>query len=114
MCEAHSTRQSRSSPPLGSGGHVGGEDVAGVPVEVAAGAVVAHGGAWVGVASRDLHVAQAHAGVQPGDQGVVQHVRVHPRHPDPGARGQVLEPTGAACRSIRAPTVLRRIAPPVN
>jgi hypothetical protein len=46
------------------------------------------------VASRDLHVAQAHAGVQPGDQGVVQHVRVHPRHPDPGARGQVLEPTG--------------------
>jgi hypothetical protein len=35
---------------LRSGGHVGGEDVVGMAVEVLAGAVVAHGGAWVGVA----------------------------------------------------------------
>jgi hypothetical protein len=35
-----------------------------VPVEVAAGAVVAHGGAWVGVAGGDLHVAEADAGVE--------------------------------------------------
>jgi hypothetical protein len=37
-----------------------------VAVEVAAGAVVAHGGAPIGVAGGDLHVAQAHAGVQHG------------------------------------------------
>jgi hypothetical protein len=29
-----------------------------------------------------------------GDEGVSQHVRVHPRHPDPGSGGQVPEPAG--------------------
>jgi len=38
-----------ASQQLRSRGHVGGEDVVGVAVEVLAGAVVAHGGAWVGV-----------------------------------------------------------------
>ena len=33
-------------------------------VEVAAGAVVVLGGAWVGVASQDLGIAERHAGVQ--------------------------------------------------
>jgi hypothetical protein len=39
----------------GCRGHVGGEDVAGVSVEVLARSVVAHGAAWVGVpcSSRD-------------------------------------------------------------
>ena len=45
-------------------------------VEVLAGAVVAHGGAWVGVAGGDLHVAEADAGVEHGgDESVAKHVR---------------------------------------
>ena len=38
-------------------GDVGGEEVDGVAVEVAAGAVVVLGGPWVGVAGQDLGVA---------------------------------------------------------
>jgi hypothetical protein len=46
-------------------------------------------------ASGDLHVAQADAGVEHGgDEGVAQHVRVHPRHPDPGGDRKMPEPTG--------------------
>jgi SMI1 / KNR4 family (SUKH-1) len=51
---------------LSAGGHERGEYVDRVPVEVLAGAVVAHGGARVGVASSDLHVAGADAGVEHG------------------------------------------------
>ncbi len=47
----------------GAGGHVGGEDVVGVAVEVVAGAVVAHGGAGVGVPGDDLDITQVHVGV---------------------------------------------------
>jgi len=47
------------------------------------------------VAGGDLHVSQADAGVEHGGhERVPQHVRVHPRHPDAGGRGQVLEPAG--------------------
>ncbi len=61
----------------GTGGHVGGQDVVGVAVEVLAGPVVAHGGAWVGVAGGDLDVAQVHASVEHGgDEGMAEHVRV--------------------------------------
>ena len=64
-------------------------------VEVLAGAVVADGGAWVGVAGGDLDVTEADAGVEHGgDEGVPQHVRVHPRHPDPGTGSQLLEAAG--------------------
>ena len=45
----------------GAGGHVGGEDVVGVAVEVLAGPVLAHGGARVGVAGGDLDIAQVDA-----------------------------------------------------
>jgi hypothetical protein len=63
--------------------------------QVLAGAVVAHRGAWIGVAGGDLYVAKADAGVQHGrDEGVAQHVRVHPRHPNSGRLSQVLESTG--------------------
>lgn len=48
---------------LGAGGHVGGEDVVGVAVEVGAGAVVPHGRSGVGVAGGDLDVTQIDAGV---------------------------------------------------
>ena len=51
-----------------------------MPVEVLAGTVVAHGGARVGVAGGDLHVAKVDARVEHGgDEGMAQHVRVHPR-----------------------------------
>ena len=49
-----------------------------MPVEVAAGAVVVLGGAWVGVPGDDLGVAQRDAGVEGvGDGGVPQRVRAH-------------------------------------
>jgi hypothetical protein len=58
-------------------GHVGGEDVVGVAVEVLAGTVVAHGGAGVGVAGGDLDVAEVDAGVEHGgDVGVSEQVWV--------------------------------------
>ena len=41
----------------GAGGHVGGEDVVGVAVEVLAGPVIAHGRAGIGVAGGDLDIA---------------------------------------------------------
>jgi hypothetical protein len=50
--------------PLCAGGHVGGEDVVGVAVEVFAGPVVSHGGAGVGVAGGDLYVTQVNSGVE--------------------------------------------------
>ena len=54
----------------GAGGHVGGEDVVGVAVEVLAGSVVAHGGAGVGVAGGDLDITQINSGIQHGcDEG---------------------------------------------
>ena len=53
------------------------DDVGGVAVEVLAASVVDGGGAWVGVTSGDLHVAQRHAGVERGhDERRAQHVRV--------------------------------------
>jgi len=66
-----------------------------VSVEVLVGSVVAHGGAGVGVTCGDLHVPQADAGVEHGGhKRVAQHVGVHPRHPDAGGGGQVLESAG--------------------
>jgi hypothetical protein len=50
----------------GARGHVGGEDVVGVPVEVLAGTVVAHGGAGIGMPGGDLGIAQVHAGIETG------------------------------------------------
>ena len=57
----------------GAGCHVGGQDVVGVAVEVAAGPVIPHGGARVSVADSDLHVAQVGVGVEHGrDVGVAE------------------------------------------
>jgi len=56
-------------------GDVSGEEVDGVSVEVASGAVVVLGGAGIGVASEDLGVAQGDASVEGvGDRGVPQRV----------------------------------------
>src|SRR5690349_18994148 len=61
----------------GAGGHVGGQDVVGVAVEVLAGPVITHRGARVGVAGGDLDVAQVHADVEHGgDEGVAEQVRM--------------------------------------
>src|SRR6266516_3001000 len=71
-----------------AGCHVGGEDVVGVAVELVAGAVVAHGGPWVGVAGGDLDVAEVDAGVEHcGDKGMSEHVWVL-RHPHPAGGGE--------------------------
>ena len=48
----------RSGASSGAGGHVSGEDVVGVPVEILTGVVVAHGGLRVGVPGGDLYVAE--------------------------------------------------------
>ena len=82
-----------------------GDDVVGVAVEVAPGAVVAGGGAGVSVAGGDLDVAEADAGVEHGrDEGMAQHVRVHPRHAYAGGGGQVFEAAGCGV-SARNPSM---------
>ena len=71
----------------GGSGNIGGDDVGGVPVQAAAGAVVSHGGTWVGVGGGFLHVPQRDPGVQRrGDERMPQRVRPH-RFGDPGAAG---------------------------
>jgi hypothetical protein len=56
----------RRSVSAAGAGEECGHDVGGVPVERDPGAVVAHGGAGVGVASGLLHVAERHTSVQGG------------------------------------------------
>jgi hypothetical protein len=47
------------------------------------------------MAGGDLHVTEADAGVEHGGhERVAQHVWVHPRHPDSGGGGDVLEAAG--------------------
>ncbi len=45
-------------------GDVGGEEVDPLAVEVAAGAVVVLGGAWVGVSGEDLGIPERNSGVE--------------------------------------------------
>ena len=60
-----------------AGGHVGGEDVVGVAVEVLAGPVVAHRGPRIGVAGRDLDVPQVHSSIEHcRDEGMPEHMRM--------------------------------------
>jgi hypothetical protein len=57
--------------PLVGGGEASGDSAGGVAVEVVAGAVVAAGGAGVGVAGGVLDVSEGCAGVEGvGDEGV--------------------------------------------
>ena len=53
----------------GTGGHVGGEDVVRVAVQVLAGSVVSHRRARVGVAGGDLDVPEVDAGIEHGRDG---------------------------------------------
>jgi hypothetical protein len=50
----------------GAGGHVGGEDVVRVAVQVLTGPVVPHSGARVGVTGGDLDVPEVDAGIEHG------------------------------------------------
>ena len=50
----------------GGASEVGGDDVGGVPVQTAAGAVVSHGGAGIGVGGGFLHVPERDPGVERG------------------------------------------------
>ena len=62
----------------GGSGHVAGEDVDGVAVEVAPGAVVPGRGAGIGVPGGDLHVAKRDSGVeQRGNERVPEDMRVN-------------------------------------
>ncbi len=82
-----------------SAGDEGGDDVGGVAVEVLAAVVVDRGGAWVGVAGGDLHVAQRDSGVEAGhDERCSEHVGVDVSEPalpadgaDPAVRGSPVE-----------------------
>jgi hypothetical protein len=61
-----------------------------VPVKVLTGPVVPHPGLGVGVPGGDLHVAETDIRIQHGrDEGTTQHVRMHPRHHEPGHRAQL-------------------------
>ena len=81
---------------LGGSGEVGGDDVGGVPVEAAAGPVVAHRCARIGVRGRFLHVAERDPGVEGGgNERVPQGVRPG-RLADPGAAGYPADDPGGA------------------
>ena len=96
----------------GAGGHVGGEDVVGVTVEVLAGTVVAHRGARVGMAAAIWTSRRS----TPASSMVVTNVWRSmcgcvraiwtPAVPARRRRRRV-----AACRSIRVPRLLSRIGP---
>jgi hypothetical protein len=67
---AHVTGDEAAS---GAGGHVGGEDVVGVPVEVLAGPVIAGSCAGIGVPGGDLDIAQVNPGIQTGREQCSNH-----------------------------------------
>lgn len=80
---------------LGAGRHVGGQDVVGVPVEVLARPVVPHGRAWVGVTRGDLNIPEVDTSIKHGrDEGVPQHVWMHPRQPDICGESEPTKPSG--------------------
>ena len=73
-------------------------------VQGGAGAVVAHGGAGVGVSGGDLDVAQVDAGVEHGgDVGVAQHVGVHAWESYAGGVGEVAQASGGGVSVQAAP-----------
>ena len=75
---------------------VGGDDVGGVPVETAAGAVVTHRGPGIGMRGGFLHVPERDACVEGcGDERVPQGVWPD-RLGDPGAAGYPADKPGGA------------------
>src|SRR5690242_14562815 len=100
-----SIRQCRASPGAwvretragsGAGGHVGGEDVVRIAVQVLARSVVAHGGSRVGVPGSDLDVAEVDAGIEHGrDEGMPEHMRMGPGDLDAGGLSEVVQAAGS-------------------
>ena len=88
----------------------GDDDVGGVTVEVLSASVVDGGGAWVGVAGCELHVAEGDAGVEGShDERCSQHVRVDVAEPGafadgshPSLCGTPIEPVPVASQQDRA------------
>ena len=80
----------------GRSGKVGSDDVGGVPVEAAAGAVVAHGGPGIGMRGSFLDTAERDPGVEGGgDERVPQGVRPD-RLGDPSAASHPADNPGGA------------------
>lgn len=89
---AHVTGDAATS---GARGHVGGEDVIGVPVEVLAGPVIARGRAGIGVPGGDLDIAQVNSRIQHGrDEGVPEHVGMWPGDPYARVLGEAAQAAG--------------------
>src|SRR5271166_5047527 len=77
--------------------------------------VVAHGGAWVGVAGHDLDVTQVHASVQHGrDEGWRSMCGCGLVIRTPAISARRRKRRVAAWRSIRVPRLLSRIGPLVR
>src|ERR1022692_3503051 len=82
-------------PRSGAGGHVGGQDVVRMAVEVLARPVVAHRGPRIRMPGSDLDISQVHARIEHGrDVGVAEHVRVRPGDPHASNFGQVPQAAG--------------------
>ena len=95
-------------------GEVGGDDVGGVPVQAAAGPVIAHRGPRVGVRSGFLHVPQRHSGVQRGgDERVSERVGLTTLA-IPARRAVLRTIRAAPCRSSRRPSAARNTGPSVR
>lgn len=84
-----------------------------MPVQVLACPVVPHRGAWVGMAGRDLDMAQVNASIEHGRyESVSQHARVRPGDLNGGELGEATRRRRvAACRSVRVLWVFSRIGP---
>jgi hypothetical protein len=87
----------RPEDPSSAGGHVRGQDVVEMAVEVFAGSAVAHGGSRVSVEGGDLYVVQVDTSVEhPGDEGASEHVGVHSRQLDTCLFGEASQSLGSA------------------
>ncbi len=96
-----------------AGGHECGQDVVGVAVEVLASSVVAHGGTGVGMTRGGLDVSEVYSCVEHrGDEGVAEHVGMHPGDRDAGREGEPLQSSGRdVAGSCGCSSRLRRMGP---
>ncbi len=66
-------------------------------VEILAGPVITHRGAWIGVTGGDLDVPQVHSGIEHGrDEGMPEHVTVRPDNSHTCGPGEAPEPPGGS------------------
>jgi hypothetical protein len=98
---------------ISSAAESAGQGVGGVPVEVVPGAVIAAGGAGVGVTGEVLHVSERDTGVQGGgDRRVAQAVRAAlVRGGDAGGAGEPPISRQTVGSPRRPPSRLRKTGP---